>query len=1179
MFNVNDYEVKYVTPMTRCNILILSHMNTFRIGTIITALLCSLSFYAQTVTGELRKWHTVTILFDGPSVSEEDDINPFLDYRLNVTFTSVISGEEFVIPGFFAADGNAAETSATSGDKWAVRFTPNQTGVWNYVASFRTGSEIAIDDDANAGDATSFDGDNGSFSISGSNKFKPDNRANGRLSYIGERYLQYEETNKYFLKAGSDSPENLLGYSDFDNTINSKDWSPHLNDWETGDPVWKNNQGKGLIGAINYLSNKGMNAVSFLTMNVNGDGKDVWPWTSSSNAVLDGNNQSEVENRLRYDVSKLEQWEVLFSHADSKGMYLHFKTQETENDQLLDGGDLGRERKLYYRELIARFAHHLSLNWNLGEEHDLYDELDDIENTLVKSYIDYLNLIDPYHHNIVIHSYPRVATQNRLYEPLLGSNLTGASLQIQINDIHEDVKRWVVASEATGKPWVVANDEQGSATKGVTADKDYDGNKGSELDNRIDTRHQSLWGTLMAGGAGVEYYFGYQTGETDLTAEDFRSRDSKWEDAKIALDFFQEYVPFWEMDSNDNLTSDTDDYCFAKENEVYVIYLPEGGSTSLNLSNVSGLFEVKWFNPSIKGNDLFDGTITNIQGGANRNIGSPPSNSESDWVVLITKILEEESVSPPIDGCDYDYEEIDGLVLMEAENLNISSGWDRDTSFPEFTGDAHLNWQGGNNFNTPGNGLVSTSIKINTVGTYRFQWRNRIGKGDNTTEYNDSWLRFPDADDFFAVRGNSTVYPVGSGKTPNPEGASSNGWFKVYANHLVWNWDSNTSDNDPHSIYVTFDSPGVYTMEISGRSNDHLIDRIILSNDFDNPRDLSLMETLCSVNNSEVSVSSVFVSPKIVEIEISDTVLIDAEVFPSNATDGHIDWSSSNSNIASVDENGLVTSKGEGVVEITAMSRDGGHTDSSIVTIIPAQIPVRRILVAPQNFTLEQEETITLSFSITPSNASNKNVRWSSSDEEIAVVNQAGLVTAINEGEVEIIATTEDGNFESDATITVTAISVDNISVTEIIVSPLQVILDIGETSVVNTLINPSNASNKNVRWSTNDSDVATINENGLITGISEGVTFITATAEDGGVSSNTFVTVNSPTDTNIPVLGIAISPENLFLEDGDTFVLGFSIIPDNASNNNVRWSSSNVTIASVNQNGLITAEEKEKST
>ena len=132
-------------------------------------------------------------------------------------------------------------------------------------------------------------------------------------------------------------------------------------DWNAGDPTWKDGKGKGIIGAVNYLSEQGMNAFSFLTMNINGDDKNVFPYLNSSNFV-------------RIDVSKTDQWEIAFEHAQKMGMYLHFKMQETENNNLLDGGNLGIQRKLYCRELIARFAHHLALNWNVGEENTQTDK-------------------------------------------------------------------------------------------------------------------------------------------------------------------------------------------------------------------------------------------------------------------------------------------------------------------------------------------------------------------------------------------------------------------------------------------------------------------------------------------------------------------------------------------------------------------------------------------------------------------------------------------------------------------------------------------------------------------------------------------------------------------------------------------------------------------------------------
>ena len=105
------------------------------------------------IAGELKQWHTVTLTFDGPETSEQDPINPFLDYRLDVTFSN--GNEEIVIPGFYAADGNAGETSADKGNKWAVRFAPNKTGKWTYKTSFVKGKNIAVADDASKGEKVS----------------------------------------------------------------------------------------------------------------------------------------------------------------------------------------------------------------------------------------------------------------------------------------------------------------------------------------------------------------------------------------------------------------------------------------------------------------------------------------------------------------------------------------------------------------------------------------------------------------------------------------------------------------------------------------------------------------------------------------------------------------------------------------------------------------------------------------------------------------------------------------------------------------------------------------------------------------------------------------------------------------------------------------------------------------
>ncbi|MGH7277226.1 MAG: DUF5060 domain-containing protein, partial [Candidatus Rokuibacteriota bacterium] len=119
-------------------------------------LLSVLTAGAQSITGETKKWHTITLTFDGPATSETARPNPFRDYRLNVTFT--LGTRHYVVPGFYAADGQAAHTGATGGSKWRVHFAPDAEGTWSYVTSFRTGPDIAVNPDAAAGLPTSFDG-------------------------------------------------------------------------------------------------------------------------------------------------------------------------------------------------------------------------------------------------------------------------------------------------------------------------------------------------------------------------------------------------------------------------------------------------------------------------------------------------------------------------------------------------------------------------------------------------------------------------------------------------------------------------------------------------------------------------------------------------------------------------------------------------------------------------------------------------------------------------------------------------------------------------------------------------------------------------------------------------------------------------------------------------------------
>ena len=595
------------------------------------------------IAGELRQWHKVILDLAGPFAAETDTApNPFTGYRFDVTFTHESGQPAYVVPGYFAADGNAANTSATAGTAWRAHVSPDKAGKWNYRVSFTTGPNAATY--GNGAALAPFDGVTGSFNIAPSNKTGADFRAGGRLTYNGSHYLIRAGTGQPFLKAGSDAPETLLAYTDFDDTlalkkeVPLKTWAPHVADWRTGDPTWKGGKGKGLIGAVNYLSGKGANAISFLTYNAAGDGDNVWPFVAR-------------DEKFHYDCSRLDQWEIVFGHAQARGVFLHFKLQENENDddrigpqakpgrvpESLDSGACGPERRLYLREMIARFGHHLALNWNLGEENT---QSPAEQRDMAK----FISETDPYHHLIVIHSFP--SQQDKVYEALLGNQslLTGASAQNSWKTAHQQTLKWVRASAAAGRPWVVCNDEQNPANQGVPPDPGYQGFAGLNKAGKPvgydlhDIRQATLWGTLMAGGGGVEYYFGYQLAENDLLLEDFRSRDQSWDYCRIALGFFHDHaIPLTKMTNADELVgnpaNDNSVYCLAQPGQLYLVYLPKGGTTTLDLSAAApGAFTVSWFNPRTGGALTADSSPAT--GGTKPTLTAP---STADWLAVIRR--------------------------------------------------------------------------------------------------------------------------------------------------------------------------------------------------------------------------------------------------------------------------------------------------------------------------------------------------------------------------------------------------------------------------------------------------------------------------------------------------------------------------------------------------------------
>lgn len=582
-----------------------------------------------TIEGNFKKWQPVTITFDGPQVSEKDSINPFLNYSLITRF--IHERDTIPIHGFFAADGKAAHTGAASGNKWQVKFSPSDSGTWTFESQMLHGKGIAIKAD---GTTNTLWKTKGTFEITPVDSLASGFYKTGRLQYTGEHYLREGETGRAFLKNGVGSPENFLAYHEFDGTFDNggaatptlnnglHEYLTHVNDWEVGNPTWGNGKGKAIIGALNYMASKGMNSLYFLVMNEHGDGNDVWPWIAP-------------DEQIQYDVSKLAQWEKVFTHMDGLGIAMNVFTQETENDTILNKGELGLERKLFYKELVARFGHHLGVVWNLGEETNRTSKQ-------LKSYASYIRNLDPYDHPIAVHNHVRVTGKRmegrpldpikETLTPLLGyKDFEIPSLQMfDTTEVHQEVKKWRDLSVKKNRPWVVYLDEIGHWDIGVTTDT-------AANNNYAQVMRTSLWGTLMAGGAGTSWYFGgLDTPNNDMAAENFRARDTWWGISSNAKKFFQDHLPFWEMKGHDELLSNRKAYCLAKKDEIYVVYLPKGETTELTIGD--GAFTIAFYDP-MEGGKLYDKQNEGwkITKPNSVELSSYNGQSNKDWVIVIAR--------------------------------------------------------------------------------------------------------------------------------------------------------------------------------------------------------------------------------------------------------------------------------------------------------------------------------------------------------------------------------------------------------------------------------------------------------------------------------------------------------------------------------------------------------------
>ncbi len=229
-------------------------------------------------------------------------------------------------------------------------------------------------------------------------------------------------------------------------------------------------------------------------------------------------------------------------------------------------------------------------------------------------------------------------------------------------------------------------------------------------------------------------------------------------------------------------------------------------------------------------------------------------------------------------------------------------------------------------------------------------------------------------------------------------------------------------------------------------------------------------------------------------------------------------------------------------------------------------IRVQSIQLDITTLTLEEGESKKLIATVIPEDATNKNITWKSNNDAIATVDQHGSIQAVTPGNTTIVVTSKDGNKQASCTLTVTQ---KIVSVESITLNKDEFTLYIDNSEKLEYTILPENATNKTVTWESSNTDIATVDQSGKVTAKQEGSATITVTTADGNKQASSTVTVTKKT---IHVESITLNKHELTLNLNESEKLEYTILPEDATNKNVTWESSNPSIATVDQSGKVIA-------
>ena len=259
-----------------------------------------------------------------------------------------------------------------------------------------------------------------------------------------------------------------------------------------------------------------------------------------------------------------------------------------------------------------------------------------------------------------------------------------------------------------------------------------------------------------------------------------------------------------------------------------------------------------------------------------------------------------------------------------------------------------------------------------------------------------------------------------------------------------------------------------------------------------------------TVKAKTVNVTGVTLDKTTLELTEGESQTLKATVAPDNATDKTVTWSSSATGVATVDASGKVTAVAAGTATITAKTNDGGKTATCALTVKSKVVSLQSIAIDPAKIEIVEGKTAELKVVYTPADATNKDVRWRSTNEAIATV-EGGVIKALKEGKAKVFATSVDGDHEAFCEVTVKP----DDTLKGIAFNSDKFEVKVGRTLQLEVVYTPSYAANKKVTFKSSAPSVATVDAEGIVTGVKEGQTTVTATSEEGGFTATCTVVVS----------------------------------------------------------------------